>query len=274
MNSTNKSDSYHWEIPDYSSQIYKPKSNHYCVLVFVINEGDKIVAQLNRMQRLAELVDIVVADGGSTDGSLEDSFLSSVQVRAKLTKIGPGKLSSQMRMGFAWALAQGYRGVIVMDGNDKDDPQAIENFKMLLEQGFDHIQGSRFITGGRAVNTPMSRLLGLKLIHAPLISIASRTRQTDTTNGFRAYSSRLLTDYHVRVFRNTFQTYELHYHLAIEAGRSEQFRTIETPVIRIYPATGKTPTKITPISGNLLILRILFSAISGKYRFRGGTNVE
>ena len=264
----------HRQVPDYRINSIAPRHSDIAVCVFVINEGDKIRRQLERMQAVTGGLDVIVADGGSTDGSLAREFLESVAVTALLTKQGPGKLSAQMRMAFDYILDAGYDGVVVIDGNGKDGVEAIPDFARLLREGVDHVQGSRFIPGGRAVNTPISRLVGLKLLHAPLVSLASGIRQTDTTNGFRAYSSRLLSDGRVDVFRDVFQTYELHYHLAIEAGRDSRFSTAETPVTRVYPAKGKVPTKISPVRGNLHVLGVLFKAVSGRYRSRrtqGGT---
>lgn len=257
-----------WVVPDSRVDELAPKKHRYCVVVFVINEGEKVRKQLARMAELNADVDIVVADGGSTDGSLDLDYLRAQRVRALLTKTGAGKLSAQMRMAFAWALKQGYEGVVVVDGNGKDDITAIPQFVELLSEGYDHIQGSRYIPGGKAINTPLARHLALKLLHAPLISLASGRRHTDTTNGFRAYSAKLLADPRVAVFRPVFDTYELHYHLAIESSRAPRFRTTETPVTRAYPAKGKTPTKISPIRGNSHVLAVLFRAVSGRYRLR------
>ncbi|MFZ3009919.1 MAG: glycosyltransferase family 2 protein [Candidatus Microsaccharimonas sp.] len=255
-----------WVFPDFNLNEINPKNSDYCVCVFVINEGERIQKQLRSMKKYTKSIDIVVADGGSTDGSLEKSFLKEQGIRALLTKTGKGKLSAQMRMAFAWALNEGYKGVVVVDGNGKDDISAIPSFVKLLKEGYDHIQGSRFIPGGKAVNTPLSREIGLHFIHAPLISIASRKRHTDTTNGFRGYSAKLLSDKDISVFRDVFMTYELHYYLAIESSRRKQYRTIEAPVTRTYPKTGKTPTKISPIKGNLHVLGVLFKAVAGKYK--------
>ena len=162
-----------WEFPEFEIDEINKKKHKYCVCVFVINEGERIQKQLQKMKPLAEQIDIVVADGGSTDGSLGIDFLKSQDVRALLTKKGKGKLSAQMRMAFAWALSEGYEGVVVVDGNGKDSIERIPNFIKLLDQGYDHVQGSRFIPGGKAVNTPLSREVGLHLIHAPLISLAA-----------------------------------------------------------------------------------------------------
>lgn len=256
------------EIPSFEVTQFKRKKHDYCIAVFCLNEGEKFIGQISQMSNFAKIIDIIVADGGSTDGSVDDEFLRKNEITALLTISSRSGLSSQMRMAFAWAMNKDYKGVVVIDGNGKDEVNAIPNFIELLNQGFDHIQGSRFIPGGKAINTPLSRLAALKLIHSPLISIASKTHQTDTTNGFRGYSRKLLLDPQVNIFRNVFVSYELHYHLAIEAGRSSSFTTIETPVIRRYPKIGKTPTKISPIRGNAKVLKILINAVLGKYRIK------
>jgi dolichol-phosphate mannosyltransferase len=258
------------QVPAYRTDTLAERTHRYCVVVFVINEGGRIRRQLAEMHALDLAADVVVADGGSSDGSLDLAYLHATGVRALLTKTGPGKLSAQMRMAFDYALTEGYAGVIVIDGNGKDDVSAILAFVRLLAEGFDHVQGSRFIPGGRAVNTPLARLLGLKLLHAPLISIAARRRHTDTTNGFRAYSARLLSDPEIAVFRDVFVTYELHYHLAIESSRLARFRVTETPVTRTYPASGHVPTKISPVRGNAHVLAVLFRAAAGRYRLKQG----
>ena len=255
-----------WQFPGFEELVLAPKKNDYCVCVFVINEGERIQNQLKKMKDLTAGIDVVVADGGSTDGSLEPDFLKSQSVRALLTKKGKGKLSAQMRMAFAWALNEGYKGVVVVDGNGKDSIEKVPDFVKLLREGYDHVQGSRFIPGGKAVNTPLSREIGLHLIHAPLISLAAGKRHTDTTNGFRGYSAELLRDEDIAVFRDIFQTYELHYYLAIESSRRKKYKTTETPVVRTYPKKGKTPTKISPIKGNAHVMGVLLNAVAGKYK--------
>ncbi len=251
-------------VPDHERHVFGPKRHRYCVAVFVINEGERVRRQLRGMASLADQIDIVVADGGSTDNSLALHSLAAFRLRALLIKRGPGKLSAQMRMAIAFALEEGYDGLVVIDGNGKDDYSAIPRFIELLDAGYDHIQGSRYIAGGKGINTPLSRTLGVKLLHAPLISLAAGKRYTDTTNGFRAYSRRLLADSRVQPLRDVFMGYELHYYLAIRAAQLG-FRVIETPVTRQYPAEGKTPTKISPVKGNLLVLQTLANAVLGRF---------
>jgi hypothetical protein len=251
-------------VPAHERHVFARRAHRYCVAVFVINEGERIRAQLGAMAGLAGEVDIVVADGGSTDGSLGQETLRSRGVRALLVKRDVGGLSAQMRMAIAFALDEGYEGMVVIDGNGKDDVSRVPRFLQLLDEGYDHVQGSRYVPGGRGINTPLSRTLGVRLLHAPLISLAARRRCTDTTNGFRAYSRRLLTDPRVLPLREVFMGYELHYYLAIRSARLD-FRVIETPVTRRYPESGKTPTKISPVRGSLRVLEALFRAVSGRF---------
>jgi len=251
-------------VPEHERFVFGTKRQRYCVAVFVLNEGDRVRRQLAAMSRFADRIDIVVADGGSTDGSLSPDSLADFRLRALLIKRGPGRLSAQMRMAIGFALDEGYDGMVVIDGNGKDDLDALPRMIELLDAGYDHVQGSRYVPGGRGINTPPSRTWAVKLIHAPMISLAAGTRYTDTTNGFRAYSRCLLTDPRVAPLRDVFVGYELHYYLAIRAARLG-FRVTETPVTRRYPETGKTPTKISPVKGNLLLLRTLAAAVLGRF---------
>jgi glycosyltransferase involved in cell wall biosynthesis len=251
-------------VPDYREDVFAPRRADYCVCVFVLNEGEKLGKQLARMRPFLGGVDLVIADGGSTDGGTDPDRLRAAGVNTLLTKTGPGRLGAQMRIAFAWALGRGYRGVVTIDGNNKDGPEAIPAFVAALEGGCDHVQGSRFVRGGVSEHLPFSRWAGVRFVHAPLISAAAGFRYTDTTNGFRGYSRRLLTDPRVAVFRDVFVGYELHYYLAVRAARLG-FRVREIPVARRYPATGPVPTKISPVRGNLRVLGCLFAACLGLY---------
>lgn len=251
------------QVPAHDCLELMTRGSGVCVVVPVINEGDRIVNQLRRMQQVPHGLDIVIADGGSTDGSLEPERLSPLGVRTLLTKTGPGRLSAQLRMGFAYALEQGYDGVITVDGNDKDGVEALPAFTAALTGGADFVQGSRFITGGVAENTPLSRLLAIKLLHAPLISAGARHRFTDTTNGFRGHSAKLLRDPRVAVFRDVFDAYELLAYLPVRAARLGM-TVLEIPVRRSYPV-GQVPTKINSIAGHADLMAVLVKAAAGRY---------
>lgn len=253
-------------VSNFTVEEYSEKKHDYVLLIPVLNEGTRILNELNRAYKvkLCDSIDIVICDGGSTDGSMNASELTQLNVNALLTKLGPGKQGAQLRMGMYWALKRGYKGIVTIDGNDKDSIEDVPAFVEKLKEGYDFIQGSRFIVGGKAINTPLIRFVAVQLIHAPVISITAHHRFTDTTNNFRAYSKRYLEDVRVKPFRDIFQTYELLAYLSVRASQIG-FSVCEIPVSRKYPPKGKTPTKISFFKGNFDLLKILFLNLCGKY---------
>jgi dolichol-phosphate mannosyltransferase len=254
-----------WQIPAFTVAEFAPRRTAYAVVVPVINEGERIRSLLTRMreQGTTERADVIIVDGGSTDGSLAEDFLRSAGVRTLLVKTGPGRLSAQLRCAYTYVLKQGYEGVVTIDGNDKDDPDPIGTFLDDLAAGIDFVQASRFLPGGVAENTPLGRLLAIRLIHAPLLSLASGMRWTDTTQGFRAYSRRLLLHPGLAPFRDVFSGYELLAYMNARAPRLGM-KCVERPTARRYPR-GEIPTKISAVSGNAKVLGCLFAACLGRF---------
>ncbi|MBQ8995508.1 MAG: glycosyltransferase family 2 protein [Oscillospiraceae bacterium] len=253
-------------VPAYQLYELKKKGSEYCLCIPVLNEGDRILHELSRAKAagIDELVDIIICDGGSNDGSMDPDKLSQLGVNTLIIKVGKGKQGAQLRTGFDLARERGYKGILTIDGNDKDSIESVPRFLEKLTEGFDFIQGSRFVDGGRAINTPVIRLIALKLVHAPVISLAAKQRFTDTTSAFRAYSPKYLFSESTDIFRDVFSGYELLAYLSIRWSELGM-RACEVPVTRAYPKNEKTPTKISPIKGNWDLLQILFRAAAGKY---------
>jgi dolichol-phosphate mannosyltransferase len=251
-------------VPDYEVRRYREKKNVTALLIPVLNEERRILDQLVAMSLYQLDVDVVIADGGSNDDTRENIEKNKLAIHAFLTKRGSGALSAQLRMGFDYCLSQEYDFVITIDGNNKDDFTRIPNFILALKSGIDFVQGSRFIRGGKAVNTPLLRYLGIRLVHAPLTSLAARHLYTDSTNGFRGHSAKLLRHPEIQVFRDIFLTYELLAYLPIRAHRIG-LRVHEVPVSRRYPKGIATPTKIHGFGAQFKLFNILLKAVSGKY---------
>lgn len=256
-------------VPDYTVAAFSGRAHDYCLLIPVINEGARILTELGRAQKagIPAQCDIIICDGGSTDGSMAHDTLALYGVNTLLVKTGPGKQGAQLRMGIHFALARGYKGVLTIDGNNKDSIEDVPRFIAKLQEGYDLVQGSRFIQGGRAVNTPPSRYVAVRLIHAPVISLSAGQWFTDTTNAYRAYSREYLTHPAVQPLREVFGGYELLAYLSVRATQLG-LKACEVPVTRAYPATGKTPTKISGVKGNTNLLKILFATLAGKYNPR------
>jgi dolichol-phosphate mannosyltransferase len=257
-----------WQVPTFDTPLWLGQQHPWCVVIPVINEGERIKSLLARMAdlKIDGIADIIIVDGGSTDGSLELNRLKQKNVRGLLVKTSSGKLSSQLRCAYAFALDQGYKGIISIDGNDKDDPEAIPRFIEALKQGVDFVQASRFISGGIAENTPKLRDFAIRYVHAPMLSLSSGFRWTDTTQGFRAYSRKMLLDPNIAPFRDVFKTYELLAYLSYRVPKLG-YRCLEIATIRRYPK-GEVPTKISSFKGNLSVLKVLFIACMSGYNLK------
>ncbi|MFO0415967.1 MAG: glycosyltransferase family 2 protein [Pseudomonadota bacterium] len=254
-----------WSVPEHTVTQFASKGSKYCVCIPVINEGERIRNQLNKMKvaGIDQLADIIICDGGSSDNSLDPEFLKACGISVLLIKTGPGIVGAQLRMGYAYALKQGYQGIITMDGNDKDHVDVVSRFIEKLEQGYDLVQGSRYAPGGRGINTPRLRHLGIKLIHTPVINFISGYKYTDTTNGNRGYSDKLLLSERIQPFRDIFYHYEFLVFVSSTAPRIG-FKVTEVPMTREYPP-GKVPTKITFFRGNWRILKSLWGVVTRSY---------
>lgn len=253
-------------LPDYELSEFTEKKNKYLLCIPVLNEGEKFKNQLKKMSEMGvpSIVDIIICDGGSRDGSVQENFLIENGVRSLVIRKSPGHLSDQLMLGYYYAVSEGYEGTITIDGNGKDGLEAIWDMVKKLEDGFDLVQGSRYIEGGVAINTPLSRELAIKLIHVPVINFLSGFKYTDTTNGFRAHSIKVFNDPRIQPFRyGNFPTYSLIHYLTVIVPQLG-YKVTETPVARIYPK-GSVPTKISPFKGNVDLLKILYLLAIKKY---------
>jgi dolichol-phosphate mannosyltransferase len=238
------------------------------VAAFAYNEGVKIQATVDRtlaaLKRIGALsaarnaapvqFDMLVMDDGSTDGSLDSIRALGVRVISSAANRGIG---SAMKEAFQLAIDDGYDVIIIMAGNNKDDPEEIGRLlDPIVRQGFDFVQGSRWMKGGGHGRMPIYRRFATRL-HPFLFSLATRKWVTESTNGFRAIRTRLLRDERIRWRQAWLDKYELEPYLLFKAIRLG-YRHTEVPVVKIYPPKKLGYTKMKPLTGWWSILRPIF----------------
>ncbi len=244
------------EVPAHTSLEFSAKATAYCVIIVVYNEGERFIRQLREMAKKADLADIIVAERRTTDGSTSPQWLRLCKVRTLLTTDEVGGATA-MRMGLAYCLNQGYLGAVVLDGNGKDAVGMLPEFIRMLERGIDFVQGSRFMRGGFHKNTPIFRVLAIRLIMGPLLWLGSGYWYTDATNGFRAYSRKYLLHPLVEPLRSCFVHYNVQFYLSVRAPQLN-LHVSEVAVSRVYPDDGTVPTKVI---GIIRLLQVIWEAI-------------
>ena len=251
------------EIPKHDVTEFSPRNTRYCVCPIVYNEGDRFRRQIQEMSKNASLADILVGQRRGNDGSTDPDFLKANGVRALLTTEEAGGATA-IRMVFHYALAEGYEGVVLVDGNGKDGVEALPRFLEQLDAGMDFVQASRFMPGGVHKNTPLLRKIGIKFVMSPLLWLGGGFRYTDSTNGFRGYSRRFLEDPRVEPLRACFTRFNLQLYLSLMAPKLG-LKVVEIPAARIYPDDGSTPTKVIGFKQNFLVFWEIVLTVRGKY---------
>ena len=231
-------------------------------MIPLINEQPHIRLLLERLETsgITSEFDIIFVDGGSSDGTDELLVGWCRRKNVRILQRVVGGLSHQIQVGLKEAYSGGYASAITIDGNNKDDPKAIFSVHSELLKGTDLVLCSRFREGGSHSNTPLSRQLLVRLIHAPLVSLVSGVRFTDTTQGMRGWSRRLIGDPSIGLTSRKFSQYRLLPYAIIAAAKSG-FRTKEIPNRRSYPP-GKVPTKIKSFRAKISLLTDIFWAAS------------
>jgi len=220
------------------------------VATFAYNEGEKIARTLRR-HPVDRDYDLLVVDDGSTDGAL-DVVPPHVTVLRNPRNIGIG---ASMKRVFEHALAEQYDVLVIQAGNDKDDPLEIPQLLApIAADAADFVQGSRYLHGGRFANMPSYRVLGTRVLHPMLTSIAARKRLTESTNGFRAFRTSLLRDRRILWRQEWLDGYELEPYLLVKSIRLG-YRHCEVAVSKVYPPREAGYTKMRPLVDWWNILR-------------------
>jgi dolichol-phosphate mannosyltransferase len=229
--------------------------NHKIIAIApAYNEELKIGHVVERTPRaVADCV--LVVDDGSTDATAAVARGQGAEVLSLGKVLGVGVA---LRAGLKYARAHGYDIAVIMAGNNKDNPAEIPRLlDPICEGGADLVIGSRYLQGGECGgDMPLYRKFATRL-HPWLMSLITRKKLTETTNGFRAIKLACLDDPRIDLDQSWLDGYGLEVYLLytmIICG----FRHVEVPCTKIYPPRKIGNTKMRPIVGWWDILRPVF----------------
>ncbi|MFA5260197.1 MAG: glycosyltransferase family 2 protein [Candidatus Omnitrophota bacterium] len=229
-----------------------------CPVAF--NEDVKLKNAIERFLRSPSRgsYDYLIVDDASTDGTTEmiGSFADrGVKTIRHASRQGVG---AAIRTAIRHAMSQQYDVLVIMAGNDKDNPEEIPQLLApVLKNGVDLVQGSRYLAGKRiGGDMPLYRKWATRL-HPLLFSLMTGRKMTDTTNGFRAMRLSLFQDKRIMLDQAWLDKYELEPYILYKAV-TLGYRVAEVGVSKIYPAKKLGYTKMKPVTGWWSILRPLF----------------
>ncbi len=151
------------------------------ILIPALNEAGNIGELVRRcraaLERLGLAHEIIVIDGGSTDGTVEEARREGAVAIA------------QEERGYGGALLKGFQtaraeSIITMDSDLSHEPEVIAQLWSARE-GADLVIASRYVAGG-AAETSILRAALSRLLNA-VFGRALRIRVRDLSSGFRLY---------------------------------------------------------------------------------------
>lgn len=157
------------------------------VIIPTYNESENIEWIVGRLRAAVPHVDILIADDSSPDGTGELAAAlaaadEQVHVLHRKSKEG---LGAAYLAGFHWGLDKGYDVLCEHDADGSHRPEELPRLLAALPAA-DLVLGSRWVTGGKVVNWPISRKIlsrGGSLWTRLMLGI----RVKDATGGFRAF---------------------------------------------------------------------------------------
>lgn len=207
-----------------------------------------IVPALNARQTLPKVIEealrylasVVVIDDGSTDGTGKVAREAGAIVLRHDVNLGKG---AALKTGFAWALENGYDGVITLDADGQHLAGEIPKF--VAERAS---SGADLIIGGRShlFGQMLPRRRNANRFSAWCIAKCAGVRITDSQSGFRFYSRELLQATKLRT-----DGFDLESEVIVRAGRGG-FRIVTIP-IELGFVDGLSTSHYKPLKDTLRI---------------------
>jgi len=217
-----------------------PRQVKTIVVIPAFDEQGKIGRVIAKIPPgLADQV-LVVDDCSNDDTAREAEQAGAFLIRHQENR-GVG---ASIRTGIDHALANDYDIVAILSGDDQHDPNDLkEMLKLVSDEGFDFVQGSRRFAGLDAPNIGWFRRAST-WFYAQVFRAASGFPCTDATNGGRVFRTRILRDRKIDLWQEWLNTYELEPYLLYKAIKNG-LRVREAPMKVIYH--GRGTSKMRPV---------------------------
>ena len=162
------------------------------VVIPTYNERENIEALVHAVLSLPLSLEVVVVDDNSPDGT--GAIVAAMAARDPrghgIHRPGKLGLGTAHVAGFRFGLERGYDRILTMDADFSHDPAALPDLLRGSAEA-DMVIGSRYVRGGRVVDSPWHRRLlsrGANRFARTMLGLAPR----DVTAGFRCYRPEVL----------------------------------------------------------------------------------
>ena len=174
--------------------------NDILLIIPAYNEAENIERVVDELVSGYPEFDYVVVTDGPTDGT--DEICKRRGYNAVFLPRNMG-LTRCFQNGMKYAFENGYTYAVQFDGDGQHRPEYIGSMKKKALEGYDLVQGSRFIPEETEAGNPAAgesaKMSGARSFGSFLIRMAIRLKTgrkvTDPTCGLRLYSEKLIDDF-------------------------------------------------------------------------------
>lgn len=158
------------------------------VIVPAYNEEESIVGVIENLKKHYAAYDYVVINDGSSDNTAELCRKMGYELIDLPVNLG---LAGAFQTGLKYAYRKGYDYAIQFDADGQHRPEFIEAMLDKIQEGYDIVIGSRFVTEKK----PHS----MRMLGSNLISLATRIttgrKVKDPTSGMRMFNKKMIVEF-------------------------------------------------------------------------------
>ena len=217
----------------------------FLCIVPIYNEEIKLKELINKIKISNDKmldVDFLLINNGSTDNSSNLIKLSGLKYVDLDKNYGVGYA---LIFGLKYAFKKNYEYLIHLAGNGKMYPNEINLFKKkILKEGYNFVNGSRFLPDGQSKTNPIGRIIMIKILSL-FISLIYLRKITDATCGYRAFKVKIFKNIINNFNNKKFFTYRYEYYSLGKVLLNGKIKFTEVPVTMQY--TKKNYSKIRPV---------------------------
>jgi len=236
------------------------------VIIPTYNEKENIEKIIRAVFALPMVVDLLIIDDGSPDGTasivkrVQNEFPEKLHLMERSGKLG---LGTAYIAGFKWALERDYTYIFEMDADFSHNPVDLLRLYTACSEGdADVAIGSRYVSGVNVVNWPISRVL-LSYFASKYVRLITGMNINDTTAGFKCYRREVLEAIDLENIR--FKGYAFQIEMKFTAFQMG-FHLKEIPIVFVNRVEG-----VSKMSGGIFeealfgVIRLKLDSMSKKH---------
>lgn len=156
------------------------------IVIPAYNESNNLGSLINDINRFG--YDYLIINDHSNDDTQQIAKVNGYNIINLPINIG---IAGVTRIGFKYAFEKNYDCAICIDGDGQHQPSYVETLINAINEGYDYVIGSRFVTEKKPISL---RMLGSRIISF-FIKVKTGKTIHDPTSGMRAVGKTTLEDF-------------------------------------------------------------------------------